>query len=453
MKYCFTGEKICIPETSLPRVVVVGGGFAGMSFIKQLKNKAFQIVLIDRNNFHMFQPLLYQVATCGIEPDNISFPLRKEFNGYKNFFFRMANVLAVDTVNHNVLTDIGEIDFDYLVLATGSCNNYFGMQAVAQHTLGMKTVQEALDIRSLILQNLEKAVITCDLNERDALSNFVIIGGGPAGVETAGALAEFRKYIVPKDYPDLDASLVKIYLIEAGSELLASMSKKASESTYRALDKMGVILLLNTKVLDYDGKKVIIDAGNPISSRSVVWAAGVKGQAPEGFDQEIYTKGQRLKTNLFNRVEAFENIYALGDLAAMASSQYKNGHPMLAQVAIQQGRCLGKNFQRQLQGKSFLPFHYNDKGTMATIGRKKAVAEIGRIKTNGFLAWLLWSLVHLVSISGFRNKLIVGLNWIWSYITFDQGNRLIIRKFTVAVASIEEKPNPIKIDNKKNNPL
>jgi len=234
---------------------------------------------------------------------------------------------------------------------------------------------------------------------------------------------------------------------------LASMSKKASESTYRALEKMGVKLLLNTKVLDYDGKKVIIEGENPIPSRTVVWAAGVKGQAPGGFDQEIYTRGQRLKTDLFNRVEGYKNIYALGDLAAMCSSPYKNGHPMLAQVAIQQGRCLGKNFQRQLLNKPFLPFHYNDKGTMATIGRKKAVAEIGRIKTNGFMAWLLWSLVHLVSISGFRNKLIVGLNWIWSYITFDQGNRLIIRKFTVATDSIKENPNPVKIINKKNNSL
>ncbi len=440
MKYCFTGEKICIPETKRPRVVVVGGGFAGMALVKRLKNKPVQVVLIDRNNFHMFQPLLYQVATCGIEPDNIAFPLRKQFNGYRNFLFRMAQVQAIDPEHNNLLTDIGEIDYDFLVLATGSCNNFFGMKQVAEKALGMKTVQQALDIRSMLLQNLEKAVVTCDMDERDALTNFVIVGGGPAGVETAGALAEFKKYIVPKDYPELDTSLMKIYLVEAGPRLLPALSGKASESAYRSLQRMGVIIRLNTLVSDYDGKYVNVKDGNPILSRGVIWTAGVNGQAPAGLREETLSRGKRLKTDRFNRVEGYDNIFAIGDLAYMPTEDYHNGHPMVAQVALQQGKNLGKNLLRHLQGKPMVPFEYKDKGSLATIGRKRAVAEIGNLKTNGYFAWLLWSVVHLVSISGFRNKLQVGLNWLWSYLTYDQGNRLIIRKFTIE----DEANHPVK---------
>ncbi len=425
------GNEICLPDNSLPRVVVIGGGFAGISIVKKLKNKPVQIVVLDKNNFHQFQPLLYQVATSGIEPDSIVFPLRKLFNGYKNVFFRMAIVNEIQSESNTIVTDIGTVEYDHLVIATGSTTNFFGLQDVQQHSVGMKTIQEALDIRSLILQNLEKAVVTCDEAERNALTNFAIVGGGPAGVETAGAMAEFKKYILPKDYPELDASMMSIYLIEAEDELLNAMSDKSSENALKFLNKLGVDIRLNTSVQSYDGLNIKTDKAVLLQAKTMIWTAGVKGNVPIGINKENIARGNRILVDDYCSIKGYKNIYAVGDIAAIVSDHYPSGHPMVAQVAIQQGKQLANNILLQLQGKERKRFFYKDKGSLATIGKRKAVADIGKLRFGGYIAWLLWSVVHLLSISGFRNKLLVGLNWAWSYFTYDKGNRLIIRKFRI----------------------
>ena len=431
MQTCRIGDEICLPDSSLPRVVVIGGGFAGISLVKKLKNKPVQIVVLDKNNFHQFQPLLYQVATSGIEPDSIVFPLRKLFNGYKNVFFRMAMVNEIQSESNTIITDIGTVEYDHLVIATGSTTNFFGLQDVQQHSVGMKTIQEALDIRSLILQNLEKAVVTCDEAERNALTNFAIVGGGPAGVETAGAMAEFKKYILPKDYPELDASMMSIYLIEAEDELLNAMSDKSSENALKFLNKLGVDVRLNMSVQSYDGLNIKTDKAVLLQAKTMIWTAGVKGNVPTGINKENIARGNRILVDDYCSIKGYENIYAIGDIAAMVSDHYPSGHPMVAQVAIQQGKQLANNILLQLQGKERKKFSYKDKGSLATIGKRKAVADIGKLRFGGYIAWLLWSVVHLLSISGFRNKLLVGLNWAWSYFTYDKGNRLIIRKFRI----------------------
>lgn len=431
MQTCRIGDEICLPDSSLPRVVVIGGGFAGISLVKKLKNKPVQIVVLDKNNFHQFQPLLYQVATSGIEPDSIVFPLRKLFNGYKNVFFRMAMVNEIQSESNTIVTDIGTVEYDHLVIATGSTTNFFGLQDVQQHSVGMKTIQEALDIRSLILQNFEKAVVTCDEAERNALTNFAIVGGGPAGVETAGAMAEFKKYILPKDYPELDASMMSIYLIEAEDELLNAMSDKSSENALKFLNKLGVDVRLNTVVQSYDGLNIKTDKAVLLQAKTMIWTAGVKGNVPTGINKENIARGNRILVDDYCSIKGYENIYAIGDIAAMVSDHYPSGHPMVAQVAIQQGKQLANNILLQLQGKERKKFSYKDKGSLATIGKRKAVADIGKLRFGGYIAWLLWSVVHLLSISGFRNKLLVGLNWAWSYFTYDKGNRLIIRKFRI----------------------
>jgi NADH dehydrogenase len=421
-------DKIRLPETSLPRIVIIGGGFAGINFAKKLKNKPVQVVLIDRNNFHQFQPLFYQVATSGIEPDSIVFPLRKLFKKHENLFFRMAEVQKIATEDKTIHTDIGSIDYDYLVMATGSDTNFFGLEDVQKNSFGMKSIQEALDIRSLILQRFELAVVTSDQKERDALTNFAVVGGGPAGVETIGAIAEFKKYILPKDYPDLDASIMSIYLIEAGDQLLKGMSDKSSEKSLRYLKDLGVEVHLNSVVQSYDGLQLSTDKGDSFKARSVIWTAGVKGNAIDGIAKDQITKGSRILVDEFNKIKSYDDIYAIGDIAAMISDEYPGGHPMVAQVAIQQGRLLAKNIMSHLNNQPQKEFSYKDKGSLATVGKRKAVADIGKFRFGGYIAWLLWSIVHLISISGFKNKIIVGINWGWSYFTYEKGNRLIIRK-------------------------
>lgn len=429
MDNCKAENKICLPESNLPRVVVIGGGFAGISFVKKLKNKSVQVVMLDKNNFHQFQPLLYQVATSGIEPDSIVFPLRKLFKGYQNVFYRMADVESIEAEQNRVNTNIGIINYDYLVIATGSDTNFFGLKDIQENSVGMKTIQEALDIRSLILQNLEKAVVTCDDAERNALTNFAIIGGGPAGVETAGAIAEFKKYILPKDYPELETSLMNIYLIEAANELLSAMSSNSSKNSLEYLKKMGVDIKLNTVVKAYDGLTIKTNETDLLYAKTVIWTAGVKGNVPLGINKEIVGRGNRIQVDNYSKVVGHENIYALGDLALMSTDNYPKGHPMVAQVAIQQGKLLAKNLMAHLLNKQQQPFKYKDKGSLATVGKRKAVADLSQFQFSGFFAWILWSVVHLMSISGFRNKLLVGINWSWSYFTYDKGNRLIIRKY------------------------
>ncbi len=420
---------ICLPESNLPRIVIIGGGFGGLALVEKLKNKDVQVVLLDKNNFHQFQPLFYQVATSALEPDSIAFPFRKQISGYKNVSFRLANVKEIQPAANTLITDKGSLTYDYLVLATGTETNFFGLENVERNCLGMKDIRDSLNIRHMMLQNLEQAAITCDDEERAALTNFVIVGGGPAGVEMAGALAEFCKFILPKDYPEYPASMMHIYLVEASGELLLTMSKKASLNTLKYLKRLGVKVLLNESVIDYDGKVVQTKSGNNLVARNLIWTAGVKGHFPSGIDKEHITNGNRLKTDAYLKVEGYNNIYAIGDIASLISKDTPKGHPQVAQVAIQQGKHLAMTLMNQITEKPSTPFKYKDKGSLATVGKRRAVADLGTFKFAGYFAWLLWSIVHLMSISGFRNKLMVGFNWTVSYFTYEKSNRLIIRNF------------------------
>ena len=410
-------------------MVVIGGGFAGISLAKSLQKVPVQVVMLDRNNFHMFQPLLYQVATCGIEPDNISFPLRKMFQGNPRFVYRMAEVLKINPEKSTVITDIGYLTYDFLVIATGSKNNFYGNRQLEHYATGLKTIQESLDIRSLLLQNLEQAVNTADPEKRQRLTTFVVAGGGPAGVEMAGALAEFRNHILRKDYPELEPGLFRVYLVEGGDRLLPKMNRKLSFYTIGRLAAMNVEVRLNTMVSSYDGHHIALSDRRTITSGALIWTAGVTGQVPGGIDPAVISPQGRLLTNTTGQVTGYDHLFAIGDIALVRDEEFPEGHPMVAQAAIQQGEHLARNIQNMLEGKQPVPFSYRDKGMMATIGRKRAVAETGRKLWKGMIAWWLWSLVHLLSISGFRNKVLVSINWFWNYLTYDRGNRLIIRKY------------------------
>lgn len=426
---CIVTDSVCLPNTVLPRIVVVGGGFAGLALVEGLKNREVQVVLIDRNNFHQFQPLFYQVATSGLEPDSIVFPFRKQIKGYKNVSFRLAEVKEIQASNNTVITDKGKLTYDYLVLATGTKTNFFGMEEVERNSLGMKDIRDSLNIRHMMLQNLEQAAITCDNEERDALTNFVIVGGGPAGVEMAGALAEFCKYILPKDYPEYPNTIMNIYLIEATDELLVSMSDKASTKTLQYLKNLNVEVLLNEAVSGYDGDVVHIKSGKKIRAKNLIWTAGVTGQIPKGIEQKHIVKGNRLKTDSYLKVNGMDNVFAIGDIAGVITDETPKGYPQVAQTAIQQGGHLAKVLWNTIQSKPSKPFSYKDKGSLATVGKRKAVADLGKLHFGGYAAWLLWSVVHLLSISGFRNKFLVGFNWAISYFTYEKSNRVIIRNF------------------------
>ena len=426
---CKEEVAICLPESKFPRVVIIGGGFAGLSLVEGLKKQDVQVVLIDKNNFHQFQPLLYQVATSGLEPDSIAFPFRKQIAGYKNVIFRLAEVKKIITETKTIQTNKGSLTYDYLVLATGTTTNFFGMKNVEAKSLGMKDIRDSLNIRHKMLQNLEQAAITCDVKERDALTNFVIVGGGPAGVEMAGALAEFCRYIVPKDYPEYPTSIMNIYLVEASTKLLSMMSEKASFKTLKYLKDLNVDVLLNELVIDYDGTIVTTKSGKKLFAKNLIWTAGVKGQFPSGLNKESVVGGNRLKTNEYLKVEGYEAVFAMGDIAAVITKQTPKGHPQVAQPAIQQGKFLSKTLMNIINKKSIKPFKYKDKGSLATVGKRRAVADLGKLKFAGYFAWLLWSLVHIMSISGFRNRLLVGINWAMSYFSYEKSNRLIIRNY------------------------
>ncbi len=424
-------ETICLPKSESPRIIVIGGGFAGLAIVESLKNRPVQVVLIDKNNFHQFQPLFYQVATSGLEPDSIVFPFRKQIGKSKNVIFRLAEVVEINTGENIVVTNKGTICYDFLVLATGSTTNFFGMENVKRNSLGMKDIRDSLNIRHMMLQNLEQAAITCDEKERDALTNFVIVGGGPAGVEMAGALAEFCKYVLPKDYPEYPASIMKIYLLEAMDELLATMSENASKKTLGYLKALHVNVLLNESVVDYDGEIVRTKNGIEIHAKNLIWTAGVKGELPKGIDPQAIARGNRLKVNENLKVDRYENVFAIGDVAAQISNETPQGHPQVAQVAIQQGHYLADTIMQIIEQKNPLQagFVYKDKGSLATVGKRRAVADLGKLKFSGYPAWLLWSVVHLMSISGFRNKILVGINWAISYFSYEKSNRVIIRNF------------------------
>ncbi|WP_431136012.1 NAD(P)/FAD-dependent oxidoreductase [Psychroserpens mesophilus] len=419
-----------IPESTLPRVVVVGGGFAGVQLVKSLANKNVQVVLIDKHNYHTFQPLLYQVSSSGLEPDSIAYPLRKIIKKHKTTVFRLAEVELIQPEKKVIKTSIGDLQFDYLVLATGTKTNFFGNDNVKTHSMPMKNVPQALDIRSLILQNFEKAAIANTKKEREAFLNFVIVGGGPTGVELAGAIAELKNNILPRDYRDLNAQDMHIHILEGTQRLLPPMSENASKKAEQFLKALGVNVHCNTFVKNYDGKQVTTNTDLAFQSETLIWAAGVTGVPVHGLKADaLVEKSNRYKVNSFNQIEGYERVFAVGDIAFMMTDTYPNGHPQVAQPAIQQGKLLGKNLLRLINNKAMQPFSYKDKGSMATIGRNKAVVDLKHFKFGGFFAWFVWMFIHLMSLVGFRNRVIVFFNWTYNYINFDKAARLIIRPF------------------------
>jgi len=422
-------QNIDVPEMNIPRVVIIGGGFGGLELVKGLRNKDFQVVLLDRNNYHTFQPLLYQVATAGLEPDSIAFPIRKIFKKYHNFHFRLAEVERVDPNLKNIYTNIGQLHYDYLVIATGSKTNFFGNETLKKYGMPLKTVTQALDLRSMMLQNFEKALLISDIVHRESTMNFVIVGGGPTGVELAGAMGELKNHVLPNDYPELDVRRMQIHLIEAGPKLLPGLSTVSSDKSLEYLKKLNVHVWLNTKVTEYDGSVVNTDTGKNLNAKNLVWSAGVMGNSIDGFQQDVFNRSGRIQVNKYNQVLGFSDIFAVGDIASMADDTYPQGHPMVAPVAMQQGSLLAKNLRNIEAGKVLHEFTYQDKGSMATIGRNKAVVELAKLKWHGAFAWFVWMFVHLISLVGFRNKTIVLVNWLWNYFNYDRGIRLIIRPF------------------------
>ena len=417
-------------QNQFPKVIIIGGGFGGIQLAKRLKNKEVDILMLDRHNYHTFQPLLYQVATGGLEPDSIAFPLRKVFKHQKNFNFRVADVQQIIPSENKVITDIGEYSYDYLVLATGSETNFFGQKEIEHFAMPMKTVPEALNLRSLILQNFEEALMERDAVRKEALMTFVVVGGGPTGVETAGALAELKNHVLVNDYPELDINNMKIYLIENDERLLSPFSLEASTKAKDFLENMGVKVLVKTKVNHYDGDKITYsDDKETIFTKAVIWSAGVKGALIPGLENAELARGGRLKTTNYNLVNSYENIFAIGDLAYMETEDFPNGHPGVAQVAIQQGQQLATNLVRIINNEKAHAFDYFDKGSMATIGRNKAVVDLKYWKFQGFFAWLTWMFIHLLFLVGFRNKLVTLMNWIVNYFSYYRGTRVIIRKF------------------------
>ena len=408
------------------RVVIVGGGFGGLKLATSLRHSGMQVILIDKNNYHQFPPLIYQVASAGMEPSSISFPFRKIFQDRKDFYFRMAEVRAVFTDKKIIQTSIGKVDYDYLVFAAGATTNFYGNKHIAEEAMPMKNVAEAMGLQNAILANLERSITCANNVERQELLNVVIVGGGATGVEVAGVLSEMKHTILPHDYPDLDSSLMNIYLIEAGNRLLSAMSPESSAKAEEFLRKMGVNILLNKMVTDYRDHKVVLADGSEIATRTFIWVSGIAGVQIGNMDKAFLGRGNRIKVDEYNRVLGMEDVFAIGDQCIMSGDKaFPNGHPQMAQVSIQQGKLLSKNFRRLIKGKSMTPFSYKNLGSMATVGRNKAVAEFSKIKLQGFVAWVLWLVVHLRSILGVRNKVIVLLNWIWNYFNYNQSLRMI----------------------------
>lgn len=417
--------KINIPESGQHRVVIIGAGFAGLELAKRLSSLDVQVVLIDKNNYHQFQPLFYQVATAGLEPSSISFPLRKLFQNKKNVFIRVANVEEILPDKKQIMTSLGACWYDDLVIATGADTNYYGNEKIEKYAIPMKSVAEALYLRNTIFEDYEKALTATQHDEQQAFTDIVIVGGGPTGVELAGALAEMKRYILPKDYHELDTKSVDIYLIQSSDVLLKGMSQKSAEAAETFLSKLGVIVKKNVRVLDYDGDTVTMNDGSQIKSKKVIWAAGIKGNLLKGIPESTITGG-RIRVNAFNQVEGLEHIYCLGDVAMQEEGVFK-GHPQVAQVAIQQAKHLAKNINNLLNNKALMPFAYRDLGSMATVGRNHAVVDLPKFHFQGFFAWAVWLFVHLFAIIGVKNKVFIFLNWVWNYFTYDQSLRLIIK--------------------------
>lgn len=422
--------SINIQRNQKKRVVIVGGGLGGLRLAEDLYGSGMQVVLIDKNNFHQFPPLIYQIASAGIDPSSISFPFRQIFRKRKDFYFRMAEARMVDTEKKILQTSIGKIDYDYLVLAAGATTNFFGNKNIEEWAIPMKTVPEAMGLRNALLSNFERALTCATEEERQELLNVVIVGGGATGVEIAGALSEMKHYVIPYDYPDMDSSLMHIYLIEAGDRLLAGMSQDSSKKAYDFLKSMGVDIQFGKMVTDYRDHKVIMKDGTEIPTRTFLWVSGIRANAMPGISEDHLGRGFRFKVDQFNRIPGLNDVFAIGDQCLQTiDPAYPNGHPQVAQVAIQQAKNLAKNIKRINEGhaddNSLTPFKYNNLGSMATIGRNKAVVEIGKFHSQGFFAWILWLVVHLRSILGVKNKMMVLLNWLWKYVSYNDSIRMI----------------------------
>ena len=421
--------SINIQRNQKKRVVIVGGGLGGLRLAEDLYGSGMQVVLIDKNNFHQFPPLIYQIASAGIDPSSISFPFRQIFRKRKDFYFRMAEARMVDTEKKILQTSIGKIDYDYLVLAAGATTNFFGNKNIEEWAIPMKTVPEAMGLRNALLSNFERALTCATEEERQELLNVVIVGGGATGVEIAGALAEMRRYVIPYDYPDMNSSLMHIYLIEAGDRLLAGLSQESSQKAYEFLKSMGVDIQFGKMVTDYRDHKVVMKDGTEIPTRTFLWVSGIRANAMPGIDESHLGRGFRFKVDEYNRIPGVEDVFAIGDQCLQTSdAAYPNGHPQVAQVAIQQAKNLAKNLKLINQGadsSALTAFHYKNLGSMATIGRNKAVVEIGKFHSQGFFAWVLWLVVHLRSILGVKNKMMVLLNWLWKYVSYNDSIRMI----------------------------
>jgi NADH:ubiquinone reductase (H+-translocating) len=415
----------------MKNVIIVGAGFAGLKLANTLNNKPYlNITLIDRFNYHQFQPLFYQVATAGIDASSISFPLRKVFQNSDNVRISMADLQQVNTTEQKITTSIGEMNYDYLVLATGADTNFFGNKNLMDHTLPMKSTVEALNLRNRLIQNFENAANAKTEEERNALLNVVVVGAGPTGVELSGAIAEMKRYVLPKDFPEIDFEKMNIYLLEGSDKTLAAMSEKSQTQSQKYLEKLGVQVLTKTIVKNYDGKTVELADGKTITTATVIWAAGIKGNVPAGIDQSLITRGNRIKVDRLNKVQGMDNVYALGDLAYMETEKYPAGHPQVANVAINQAKMLGNNLiKMQWNPKTVKEFEYADKGSMATVGRNLAVVDVPfpKLHFGGFFAWLIWMGLHLVLLLGVKNRLQVLMNWMYNYLTYDQNLRLIFK--------------------------
>lgn len=422
------------------KVVIIGAGFGGLRLARKLNNKpGFDVVLIDKFNYHQFQPLFYQVATAGLDASNISFPLRKVFQNSKNVRIRLAELKQVLPAENKVVTDAEEIPYDVLVLATGADTNFFGNERLAGHAFPMKSTVEALQLRYRLLQNLENALTIKDDTELQRLMNIVVAGGGPTGVEVSGALAEMKKYILPKEYPELDFSKMNIYLLEGSPKTLGTMSEKSSDDSCKYLKKLGVTVMTDTLVKDYDGRDVLLSNGNKIPARTVIWAAGIKGNVPDGIDKQLIVRGNRIKTDRQCIITGYDNIYAIGDLAYMETPKFPNGHPQVAPVAMQQAALLADNLVKtERRSSSLYDFEYFDKGSMATVGRNLAVVDIPKpaLHFGGFFAWMIWMGLHLMLILGVKNRFFVFCNWLYNYFTYDQNLRLMFKEFN------RETPDP-----------
>lgn len=416
-----------VPQSDNQRIVIIGAGFAGLKLAKSIDKNKYQVVIIDKNNYHQFQPLLYQVATAGLEANSITFPLRKIFQKKNNIHVRYAEMQSVNTTDNEISTNLGVLHYDHLILCLGLETNYYNLASVKEFAYPMKSVTEALQVRNAILENYEKALTTESEPERNGMMSIAVIGGGPTGVELSGAIAEMKKDILPKDFPELNFDNSHIYLIEGSDRILRTFSERSSTKALKYLKNLGVEVMTNSVVKDYDGTTLQLNDGSTMNIKTLIWSAGVSGPTVNGIDNYMYSRGNRITVDAFSKITGLQNVYAIGDIAYMTEENYPNGHPQVAQVALQQAKTLAKNLNGLSQKRTLKPFRYKDRGSMATVGKNRAIVELPFIKYGGFLAWVTWTFIHLMSIVGVKNRLFVFINWAWNYLSSDKSFRLIYK--------------------------